>query len=213
MITIQTTAARIAGVAIAQATADVRYFLNGVHFAKRKDGGVEITATDGHRLHQISREHNTVDSYFEVEGDDERDGFIFAFPKDLLSAFAKISNRHRIVRIEANLEDTGAALVHFNESTTRVSIVDGKFPDISKVIPADETAGGAVAFQAIFLADLQKFADMLAGNKRGMVLCKLRGDSKSARFEFGAHSGNKSATYAEVDATEGALAVLMPCRA
>lgn len=163
---------------IFQAKNDPRYYLNGICFMA--DG--RIAATDGHRLFVGGKHENKI-----------KDNVIVKFSKSPTKAY-----RHAIA-------DTDTGIVTYNdEKIIRVGagiceVVDGKFPDIDRVIPKQTSPTEEIGFNAKYLADVEKAAKL------------FNPKYESVRFEL---NGNTNAAVANLSSPEGFTAkiIVMPMR-
>lgn len=129
------------------ATADVRYYLNGVCFHLQQ-GTLNLVATDGHRL-ALTQESITVDTIETEETSEEStdteetttDDFQVIVPKKAVTELASLLTDSDD-EIEISSDDRHIKFV-FSENLTLVSkLIDGRFPDYAVVIPdhADKLA-------------------------------------------------------------------------
>jgi DNA polymerase-3 subunit beta len=123
------------------ATADVRYYLNGVCFHLQQ-GTLNLVATDGHRL-ALTQESITVDAIETEEASEEStdieetttDDFQVIVPKKAVAELASLLTDSDD-EIEISSDDRHIKFV-FSENLTLVSkLIDGRFPDYAVVIPA-----------------------------------------------------------------------------
>ncbi|WP_414618653.1 hypothetical protein [Serratia liquefaciens] len=147
---------------IFQAKKDVRYYLNGICFAPDK----KLYATDGHRA--FIGEHET-------EG--LTDNVIVAIKGAKFTKFE---------RAEINT-DTGL-VAYLDEHGTRVSaglceVVDGRFPDVERVVPKENNPVSEIGFNASYLADIEKAAKLYNPKFCGIRI-KPNGNINSAVVEF-----------------------------
>jgi len=173
MIRIQTTAGRIAAMSVCSAAKDVRYYLVGIHFELSGDSGLTMVSTDGHRLLKIE----APEDMFGAVGKDDRKSVIINFDKDTLSDFRKAGNRDQIVNIEIDELVT----VKYATVTRYATLVDGKFPDWRRIMPA-EIAGegnevGEAGFNSKYLADFATVSKMLTPAKDAPIEISPRGNS------------------------------------
>jgi DNA polymerase-3 subunit beta len=123
------------------ATADVRYYLNGVCFHLQQ-GTLNLVATDGHRL-ALTQESITVDAIETEDASEEStdieetttDDFQVIVPKKAVAELASLLTDSDD-EIEISSDDRHIKFV-FSENLTLVSkLIDGRFPDYAVVIPA-----------------------------------------------------------------------------
>lgn len=166
------------GALIFQAKQDVRYYLNGICFMP--DG--RVAATDGHRAMIASKHENKIKSNVIVS--------ISKSPTKNYS-YAVIDTRAKIVTYHNNFDVlVGAGIC---------SEVDGKFPDIDRVIPKQTAPAEQIGFNAKYLADVEKLAKL------------FNPKFESVRFEL---NGNINAAVANISAPTGETAkvIVMPMR-
>lgn len=166
------------GALIFQAKHDARYYLNGICFMP--DG--RVAATDGHRAMIASKHENKIKSNVIVS--------ISKSPTKNYS-YAVIDTRAKIVTYHNNFDVlVGAGIC---------SEVDGKFPDIDRVIPKQTAATEQIGFNAKYLADVEKLAKL------------FNPKYESVRFEL---NGNINAAVANISAPTGETAkvIVMPMR-
>lgn len=97
---------------------DVRYYLNGMHFAQSA-AGVDVVATDGHRLSTcVINSDKPLDSSFILPADAVR------------PVMALIDQDNITFKVSSN------SLCASNKGrTVTVKLIDGKYPDYTRVIP------------------------------------------------------------------------------
>ena len=167
------------GALIFQAKHDVRYYLNGICFMP--DG--RVAATDGHRAMIASKHGNKIKS-----------NVIVSVSKSQTKnySYAVIDTRANIVTYHDNFDDVlvGAGIC---------SEIDGKFPDIDRIIPNQTAPAEQIGFNAKYLADVEKLAKL------------FNPKFEAVRFEL---NGNTSAAVANISAPTGETAkvIVMPMR-
>ena len=162
---------------IFRAKADIRYYLNGVCFMP----GGKLAATDGHRL-------------FMGQHDNE-------LTENAIVSIEKAPHK----RYAYAVCDTDSGLVEFfNDSGSRVGValcqlVDGRYPDVERVIPKEQAACDRIGFNAGYLADVEKCAKLFNPKWPGVT------------FEL---TGNTNAEVATVKSPTGETAkiIVMPMR-
>lgn len=163
---------------IFQAKNDVRYYLNGVCF--KADG--RVCSTDGHRAF-VGGKH---------EGD---------FKDDVILSITKSpTKKYDYAEIYT---DTG--IVNYHTDTTLLigvglcEVIDGRFPDIDRIIPKEKSPTDRIGFNAKYLADVEKSAKLF-NPKYSSVLFEL--------------NGNTNATVAKLKSPHGdtAIIIVMPMR-
>lgn len=160
-----------------RAKADIRYYLNGVCFMP----GGKLAATDGHRL------------------------FIGQHENDLTENAIVSIEKAPHKRYSYAVCDTDSGLVEFfNESDSRVGValcqlIDGRYPDVERVIPKEQAACDRIGFNAGYLADVEKCAKLFNPKWQGVT------------FDL---NGNTSAAVCTVTSPDGATGkiIVMPMR-
>ena len=153
-------------VMLAAAKKDVRYYLNGVMV---RNG--EMAATNGHMALLIQSEKIKSDGEYIIDND----------------TLKMIVNLYKVVK--------GDNPVEVKDGTTtgigRISItpVDGKFPDINRVIP-QEPSGEIAHFNAEYLLACQKANEEFLGRKNAYIKLQHNGQA-GAKFESEDEGGNK----------------------
>lgn len=166
------------GALMFQAKQDIRYYLNGICFMP--DG--RVAATDGHRAMISSKHENKL-----------TDNVIFSVSKSPTKryAYALLDTKTGIVTYHDEHEImVGAGIC---------SEVDGRFPDIDRVIPKQTEPTEQIGFNAKYLADVEKLAKL------------FNPKYEAVRFEL---NGNTSAAVANISAPTGETAkvIVMPMR-
>lgn len=166
------------GALMFQAKQDVRYYLNGICFMP--DG--RIAATDGHRAMIASKHENKL-----------KDNVIVSVSKSPTKryAYALLDTKTGIVTYHDEHEImVGAGICEQ---------IDGKFPDIDRVIPKEKSPAEEIGFNAKYLADVEKAAKLFNPKWEGV------------RFEL---NGSTSAAVANLSSPEGLTAkvIVMPMR-
>ena len=141
---------------IFRAKADIRYYLNGVCFMP----GGKLAATDGCRLFMGSHENELTENV------------IVSIEKSPVKKYD-----HAIC-------DTETGLVEFFIAEHRVGValcqlVDGRYPDVERVIPKETNAVDRIAFNAGYLTDVEKCAKLF-NSKCPCVTFELQGNDKAA---------------------------------
>lgn len=162
---------------IFRAKAAIRYYLNGVCFMP--DG--KLAATDGHRL-------------FMGQHDNE-------LTENAIVSIEKAPHK----RYTYAICDTDSGLVEFfNDSDAGVGValcrlIDGRYPDVERVIPKEQAACDRIGFNAGYLADVEKCAKLFNPKWQSVV------------FEL---NGNTNAAVATVSSQTGETAkiIVMPMR-
>lgn len=139
------------------AKADIRYYLNGVCFMP----GGKLAATDGYRLFMGRHENELTENV------------IVSIEKSPVKKYD-----HAIC-------DTETGLVEFFDITKhRVGValcqlVDGRYPDVERVIPKETNAVDRIAFNAGYLADVERCAKLF-NPKWPSVTFELNGNTNAA---------------------------------
>ena len=122
------------------ATNDIRYYFNGVHVMACRDGGVFVTGVDGHTLLLAYDSAGTIEN--------APNGVILTVKPGLLAAAAKNKCRRDGVDMFAIVEGQRLSVNHdFNAAQSPLEAfvspgpcqVEGRFPDVFRVIPRFET--------------------------------------------------------------------------
>ena len=166
------------GALIFQAKQDVRYYLNGICFMP--DG--RVAATDGHRAMIASKHDNKL-----------TDNVIVSVSKSPTKryAYALLDTKTGIVTYHDEHEImVGAGIC---------SEIDGRFPDIDRVIPKQTVATEQIGFNAKYLSDAEKLAKLF-NPKYEAVLFELNGNTSAAVANISAPTG------------ETAKVIVMPMR-
>lgn len=166
------------GALMFQAKNDVRYYLNGICFMP--DG--RVASTDGHRMFVGGKHDNKL-----------TDSVIVSVSKS------------PIKRYDYAVLDTKTKMVTYHDDTELMvgagicNIIDGRFPDIDRVIPKQTSPTEQIGFNAKYLADVEKCAKL------------FNPKFESVRFEL---NGNTNAAVANLRAPTGETAkiVVMPMR-
>lgn len=135
----------------AMATQDIRYYLNGMHFAAGK-GRIIFDATDGHRLHRASV---ALDVHPDIKA---RSGIL---PRGVIAPLIEVLSEHDDVSI--SFGDRSFSLDADQTLTTK--LVDGKFPDSTKVIPAARAVNVSIA-RAPLLEAVKRVSQVFAGGDK-----------------------------------------------
>lgn len=154
-------------VMLAAAKTDVRYYING---AMVRNG--ELAATNGHMLLLIKSESIKSDGEYIIDNDTL---------KMIVTVHKGIKGANRVGVIDSTTI-TGSS---------RISItpVDGKFPDINRVIP-QEASGEIAHFNYEYLLTCQKANGQFLGGKYHWIKLQHNGKAGS-KFESEDEEGNK----------------------
>ena len=166
------------GALMFQAKQDVRYYLNGSCFMH--DG--RIAATDGHRAMIASKHENKL-----------TDNVIVSVSKSPTKRYAYA------------LLDTKTGIVTYHDEHEIMvgegicSEINGRFPDIDRVIPKQTVPAEQIGFNAKYLADVEKLAKLF-NPKYEAVLFELNSNTSAAVANINAPTG------------EAAKVIVMPMR-
>jgi hypothetical protein len=192
---------------VAMSTEETRYYLNGIFIQPHEDGGIVLTATDGHLLVTIR------DSFGYAEGPAQ----IWQI-KDMVSMIkAKISAQGKFLKDKALLRyefdgSTTDGKGNRRQGKSRLGIafqdvddvkdmevgsehcdmlaspacIDGTFPEYGRVIPqVGETRSGA-CIQAALLMRIGKFAQEITNAKLAAVNLEISDESGPSCFHVAA---------------------------
>ena len=166
------------GALMFQAKQDVRYYLNGICFMP--DG--RVSATDGHRAMIASKHENKLkDNVIVSVSKSPTKRYAYAL-LDTKIGIATYHDEHEIM--------VGAGIC---------SEINGKFPDIDRVIPKQTAATEKIGFNAKYLTDVEKLAKLF-NPKYEAVLFELNGNTNAAVANISAPTG------------ETAKVIVMPMR-
>ena len=152
---------------MAAAKEDVRYYINGVMV---RNG--EMAATNGHMLLLIKSNGIESDGEYIIDNDTL---------KMLVTAHKGIKGDNRVEVING-MTVTG-------KSGVQITPVDGKFPDVNRVIP-QETSGEIAHFNYEYLLACQKANGQFLGGEYLWIKLQHNG-GKGAKFESEDEDGNK----------------------
>lgn len=147
---------------IFQAKCDVRYYLNGICFAPDK----KLYSTDGYRA--FLGEH---------ESEDLEDNVIVAIKGPKFVKFDK-----------AKIDTESGVVTYFDDEGLRVgaaicNVIDGKYPDINRVIPKENNPVSEIRFNARYLADIYK-AVALYNPRYPFIKIKTNGNDSASIVEL-----------------------------
>lgn len=155
---------------IFQAKNDVRYYLNGICF--KADG--RVCSTDGHRAF-VGGKHDG----------DLKDDIILSITKSP-------TKKYDYVDI-----DTESGIVGYHTDTTiRIGVglcevIDGRFPDIYRIIPKGTSPTDRIGFNATYLADVEKAAKLF-NPKYSSVTFELNGNTGSSVAKLKSYLGEEA---------------------
>lgn len=154
-------------VMLAAAKKDVRYYLNGVMV---RNG--ELAATNGHMALLIKSESIKSDGEYIIDNDTL---------KMIVTAHKGIKGDNRVEVVDS-ITTTGSSKIH-------ITPVDGKFPDVNRVIP-QETSGEIAHFNYEYLLACQKANCEFFDSKDAYIKLQHNGLS-GAKFESDDWINNK----------------------
>lgn len=154
-------------VMLAAAKKDVRYYLNGVMV---RNG--EMAATNGHMLLLIKSDGIKSDGEYIIDNDTL---------KMIVTAHKGIKGANRVEVVDS-MTTTGSSKISINP-------VDGKFPNIHRVIP-QEPSGEIAHFNYEYLLSCQKANEEFLGRKNAYIKLQHNGLA-GAKFESEDEDGNK----------------------
>lgn len=154
-------------VILAAAKKDVRYYLNGVMV---RNG--EMAATNGHMLLLIKGEKIKSDGEYIIDND----------------TLKMIVTVHKGIKGDNPVEVIDSMTTTGN-SKIPITTVDGKFPDVNRVIP-QETSGEIAHFNYEYLLACQKANCEFLDSKNAYIKLQHNGLS-GAKFESEDEDGNK----------------------
>lgn len=122
---------------IFQAKKDIRYYLNGICF--KADG--RVCSTDGHRAFVGGKHEGELD-----------DDVILSVTKSPTKAYDY-----------AEIDTDEGIVSYYSDEGNRVGVglcevIDGRFPDIDRVIPKETSPTERIGFNAKYLSDVEKAA-------------------------------------------------------
>jgi len=189
---------------VAAAMNDVRYYLAGFHVHKNGEWWAE--STDGHRLLRVPL--TRID-----DGPDPSDtGRMIYSLADATRKFSKrsgetitidVPNLDDALTVEGDAVSRGARVTGTDGRVQVCPLIDGKFPDTDKVMPAGPADGASVsciAVNAQYLADVPK-----ALEAHGMVAVRPSGTETAE----GAPTGP---LWVDIHDADDVRYIVMPCR-
>lgn len=150
------------------AKADVRYYLNGICF----DPSGEVYATDGYRL-AIGNHENKIEEQVIVS--------VGKRPACKYS-HAIIDTEQKIISFMPEFA-TGENIPSERVGVSTCGVVDGKYPDVKRVIPKTKEACDEIGFNAEYLASIGKVAKAINPRCAFMKLT-LQGSNGAAIAEI-----------------------------
>jgi len=185
---------------------ETRYYLKGVFVEPHAQGGVTLTATDGHRLICIRDESGFADESAIIK------------LGDALKLCKPKTGRKRVVKIQTG-ENEATLFEEWNGASENLKVgiavdvrIDGTFPNYRSVIPQSFSAkGDAPSFQGKYLASFGDLACELAAHQ----------GFKPSRANYNNHredtiriisNDESSPALILFPAVDIAFGILMPCR-
>lgn len=153
---------------LCQAKNDIRYYLNGIFFGA--DG--TLAATNGH-VALISEHENKI-------------------KHDAIIEIGKIPTK----KYDYAIIDTVTDIAHLHDDcglvmgVTMCKLIDGKFPDIKRVIPKKQEGCNEIGFNAGYLAMAEKIAKIITP-KWSTIKFELQGATDSAMAKFTLYDGTE----------------------
>ena len=168
---------------------DVRYYLNGIHISINR-----VTSTDGHRLFTYD-----IKGTFEDGNDNQfcEEFASFIIPRDSIVQLNKsLTVKERRLAVVEITENNGHYQMTCENSIVCFHPVDGKYPDVDRVIPKHYESKPHETYHWSYMNDFSKIAKLL-GDKLGA--CRL------------IPNGNNSAIVS-MPVDSNATCVIMPMR-
>lgn len=152
------------------ADADIRYYLNGVHVIATKTHS-RLESTNGHYcgifVHEVT------------DGDNEVDGLVdFIVPLDEIKMLKPSSAKSLdVLTIEYDAATKTGTLNVLAGMSVRFTAIDGKFPDLERVMPKTATSGVSSQYQVEYFGQFAKVAKLLSNKKMQDVKIWHNGDA------------------------------------
>lgn len=175
---------------------ETRYYLKGVFVEPHAQGGVTLTATDGHRLVVIRDENGHADETAIIA---LGDGLKQCKPKRGERRDIVIATGESTAYIMQTIVDDAGELQDSPIATAYSVRVDGSYPDYRRVVPRAFAAKGSPGFQGRYLAHFGDMACELATHQ-GYV---------RAKNHTGAHQDNLRILCSDDTNPEGAPALVL----
>ena len=154
-------------VSLAADKSDVRYYLNGIVV---RNG--EIAASNGHMALMIKSESIKSDGEYIIDND----------------TLKMVLTAHKGIKGDTRIEVVDSVAIT-GKSKISITPVDGKFPDVNRVIP-QEPSGEVAHFNYEYLLACQKANGEFLDRKYHWIKLQHNGD-KGAKFESEDDAGNK----------------------
>ena len=151
---------------------ETRFYLKGVFVEPHAQGGVTLTATDGHRLLCIRDESGQADESAIIslgdalklckpKRDERRDVVIYTGSKDATVNVTTIDREG----VSTSGKKTGAEIITDSPIGMAYGVrVDGTFPDYRRVVPQEFTDNGAPSLQGRYVSTFGDLAVELAAH-------------------------------------------------
>lgn len=148
---------------------DIRYYLNGVHVIATKTHS-RLESTNGHICGIFVTEV--------TDGDNEVDGLVdFIVPLDEIKMLKPSSAKSLdVLTIEYDAATKTGALNVLAGMSVRFTAIDGKFPDLERVMPKTATSGVSSQYQVEYFGQFAKVAKLLSNKKTQDVKVWHNGD-------------------------------------
>jgi len=156
----------IAVAALCQAKDDVRFYLNGIYCRPAPDGkgGVQVCATDGHRLVIVTDRNGICE-----------EPFIIRFDPTSITKLkgTKVGHVTVVLTDSGDVHVTAYGIEGLSDKpllSSFAEIVDGRYPDIDAVMPNKAPASGTpiISVNPFYLKDLCEVNKIL-GNKHNTI--------------------------------------------
>ena len=163
---------------IFQAKNDIRYYLNGICF--KADG--RVCSTDGHHAF-VGGKHKG------------------KLTEDVILSISKApTKKYDYAEIDTDI----GSITYHNDNTIQtgvgmISVIDGRFPDIDRIIPKETSPCDRIGFNAGYLADIEKAAKLFSP-KFTAVIIEMNGSTNAAAAKLKSPCG------------EAATIIVMPMR-
>jgi DNA polymerase-3 subunit beta len=169
MATIHISRNKLKAAAYFSATKDVRFYLCGV-LIESTPLQTRVCATDGHALFCAKDDAK----------DDNAGTFTGIVPNDTIKQILawKAPYKDAAVVITTADDPAGEHRAEWAGNTAVFKLIDGKFPDYARVVPA-EVSGEAAYFNPELLMKCKKAVEALGTSKHGMFNFKQGGDGSA----------------------------------
>lgn len=148
---------------------EIRYYLHGMLL--ETDGQrARLVATDGHRLHAVR---------FEIDGGAEVAPGRYILPADFVRQICKAKRISKDIAHMVDISisaDGGVGAKFLDDTSMHAKLVDGRFPDYTRVIPP-EVSGIVAALNPEYVLDAQAGARDYTETKNPFYVPTPNGDS------------------------------------